>query len=139
MRTRMYNSSSFPLSSINSYGEPKYAVNEGGSYRVEFTFETSGAEPQTVNVGYYLSGDRNITTADKWIGGKSMYLSIGTTLTTKHSVSIPFVLNHCGIFVCYPGYQDYYLGVIVDTNNAIGERYEGNNFTYFPIQVYQPN
>lgn len=65
MRTRMYNSSSFPLGSIISYGEPKYAVNEGGIYRVEFTSETSGADPQTVNVGNYLSGDRHITTADK--------------------------------------------------------------------------
>ena len=114
---------------LDNFGQWRYELLSGKAYQVEFTFENSGAQAQTITVGYYLSTDDHITTADILLGLRTMTLSRGTALTSKYTVGMPYTIFPP------PFTEDFYLGVIVDTQNHVGEWDEGNNATSLPVRV----
>jgi subtilase family serine protease len=70
------------------------------------------------SVGIYLSADETITTADRWIGSRSVAsLASGATSTLDTTVLIPNAL--------VPG--TYYIGAIADYGNVVVEYDETNN------------
>jgi hypothetical protein len=108
-------------------GETAFRVNRGSTYQVEFTYENNGADfrPGLVT-GYYISSNNIITTADRRIAGASWDLGRGNVLTTTVNLMIPADLT--------PG-RAYWVGVIIDENNAVAEGVESNNATYLPIWI----
>jgi hypothetical protein len=101
----------------------------GSSITLEFTFSNQGTATQTFDIGFYLSTNDYISTADRLLGmnygawGSSGYMGTYTrTLTIPTSVT--------------PG--TYYLGFLIDPNNAFGENNESNNNQPMPrtITIY---
>ena len=108
-------------------GRPIYQVGRLSAYNVEFTYENNGADgSKGVNVGFYVSTDRTITTLDKYIGGATFNLNPGDPATRRVSVTIPDSLN-VG--------QYYWLGVVIDKDNKIAEYAEDNNAGWHVIRV----
>ncbi|HBO97167.1 MAG TPA: peptidase, partial [Candidatus Omnitrophica bacterium] len=69
-------------------------------------------------VGFYLSTDTAITTADTWIGARSISsLAAGASSSATTSVTIPTTIAA----------GTYYIGVIADYNNTRAESNETNN------------
>jgi hypothetical protein len=108
-------------------GETAYRVDRGSTYLVEFTYENNGADfrPGLV-AGYYVSSNNLITNLDRRIGGGSWNLARSDVLTTSVNLTIPANLTR-GRF--------YWVGVILDENNAVVEGVETNNATYLPIWI----
>ncbi len=126
-KTRLFNTSGNVLASFNDGGETRFRVNRGQQVRAEFTYENMGAQSQNnVQVGYYISTNDLITTADRRIGGASLSISAGGHFTSQVTLTIPSNLD---------ANRNYWLGVIVDENNAIAEVVEWNNATYLPIRT----
>lgn len=126
-KTVIYNSAGTVLPTVDVAGETGYRVNRGQTVRAEFTYENNGANTKTgIQVGYYISTNDLITTFDRKIGSGSFNLSRDNVYTTSVSLVIPSDLK--------PG-TNYWLGVIIDDNNAIPEAVESNNATYIPIRV----
>ena len=95
--------------------------------RAEFTYENNGANTKNgIQVGYYISTNDLITTFDRKIGSASFNLSRDNVYTTTINLVIPSDLARG---------TNYWLGVIIDDNNAIPEAVESNNATYIPIRV----
>lgn len=126
-KTVIYNTSNVVLPTVTVAGETGYRVTKGTTVRVEFTYENMGASTQNnIQAGYYISTNDLITTGDTRIGGGSWNLSRGDVLTTTVDVVIPNNLTSG---------TNYWLGVIIDENNAISENVEVNNATYIPIRI----
>ena len=124
-KTQIYNTSGAVLGSFTDDGEETYNVNRGQQVQLELTYENNGANSKTAQVGYYISTNDFITTADSFLGEATFTLGRGTPSTSRVTLTIPSGLA--------PG--KYYIGAIVDRNNVIGEQYEHNNATYIPIRV----
>lgn len=108
-------------------GRPVYQVGRLSTYNVEFTYENNGANGfKGVNVGFYISTDKTITTLDKFIGSATFNLNPGDPATRRASVTIPDSLT-VG--------QYYWLGVVVDKDNKIAEYAEDNNASWHIIRV----
>jgi hypothetical protein len=126
-KTVIYNTSGSVLSTVTVAGETGYRVNRGQTVRVEFTYENMGAHTQNgIATGYFISTNDLITTFDRRIGGATWNLSRGDVLTTTVDVVIPNDLTSG---------TNYWIGVVIDENNAISENVEINNATYIPIRV----
>ncbi len=126
-KTRVYNSSGGNLPTFTVNGETGYRVNRGQTVRAEFTYENNGKNFHGgVKVGYYVSTNDYISTWDRRIGGSWFDLGRGNVYTTTKTLVIPNDLN---------ANQNYWLGVIVDEDDAISEAVEWNNATYIPIRV----
>jgi CARDB protein len=127
-KTRVFNSAGTSvLASYNDNGETRFYVNPGQQVKVEFTYENNGASTLSgINVGFYISTNSTISTWDRRIGGRTLTLSRANVYTQKYTVTIPTNLNSG---------QKYWLGVVIDENNNIGEMAEWNNATYLPIRV----
>jgi hypothetical protein len=101
-----------------------------GTYAtVDFTFSNLSTSNQTFDVGFYLSGNDVISTADTLLGmNYGAWGSSGFTGTFSRTLYIPTWIA--------PG--TYYLGFLLDPNNAIGETNEGNNIQPMPrtITIY---
>jgi PKD repeat protein len=83
-----------------------------------FTISNRGTTNQTsVQVRFYLSADRNITTADTFLGSATFNLNAGVTTTPTANVTIPSTAPTGNLF----------LGWIVDPLNAVAESDEANN------------
>lgn len=127
-RVRMYDKATgleLPTTTINS--EPGYVVNRGQKVRVEFTLENSGESSQSPNVGYYVSTNDWITTADRRINKTDgTFLSRDNVLTYTKAMKIPSDLT---------ANTNYWLGAIIDYDGLIAEADESNNATYIPIRV----
>lgn len=124
-RTQMYNTSGGVLSYFTNDGETTYNVNKGQQVQLELTYENNGANTKTVQVGYYISTNDFITTADIYIGEGTYTLGRNTPFTDRTTLTIPNTLTS----------GKYYIGAIVDKNNVVSEQYEYNNATYIPIKV----
>ena len=94
--------------------------------RPEFEYENSGLSPQTVRIGFYISTNDFITTADRLIGTRSIKLVRNDTITLTYEVTIPDDLISG---------QTYWLGVVIDDLGTVAEFHEGNNATYIPIRI----
>ena len=126
-RTRIFTSGGAEESKFTDHGEPRYWVSVGETIQVEFTYENNGSSRQAnTQVGYYLSTNDTISTYDQRLGGVTMDLGRNTPYTAKTTLTIPNNLTSNG---------DYYIGAIVDENDAIHEVNESNNATYIGIRV----
>lgn len=115
------------LATISVNGETGYRVNRGQVVRAEFTYENNGGNTQNgIATGYFISTNDIISTGDRRIGGATWNLSRGNVLTTTVTLTIPSNLS---------AGTAYWLGVVIDENNRIGEAVEANNATYIPIFV----
>lgn len=108
--------------------ETAYRVSRGDTVKVEFTYENNGKNTQSnVQVGFYISTNDTISTADQRIGGRTLSLGRAKVYSPDHhTVTIP---NNLSVNTTY------WLGAIVDENNNISEAVEWNNATYIPIRV----
>lgn len=107
-------------------GMERYNVLENYDYQVEFTYENNGRDFQNdVDVGYYISTNPRITTADTLIKSTTMNIGRDNPATLKKTVHLPELKKG----------QTYWLGVIVDRTQKIAEVNESNNATSIPILV----
>lgn len=126
-RTVMRTSGGGGLATRTIDGETGYRVNRGQSVQVEFTYENNGSSTRNGLVtGYYVSTNNLITTLDRRIGGATWNLARDNVLTTSVTVTIPNDLT---------SNRAYWVGVVIDENNAVSESVESNNATYIPIWV----
>jgi len=126
-KTRLLDAGGAALSAFDDAGETRFRVNRGQRVQAEFTYENNGASQQdNVQVGFFVSTNDLITTADRRIAGTSLNLGRGNVFTHRVTVTIPNDLVSG---------QRYWLGVIVDEGGRISEAAEWNNATYLPIWV----
>ena len=126
-RTVIYDTTGAELGRTTIDGEPVFIARRGQTIRAEFTYENNGSTTQRgVSTGYYISPNDYITTLDRRIGS-GFFLSLGrdNVFTKTTTLTIPSDLTG----------TDYWLGVVIDDNDAITERVETNNATYIRIQV----
>lgn len=127
VKTKVYNSTGGNLATETIGGEVYYKVSRGQTVQVEYTYENNGAS--TINgipVGFYISTNDTITTADTKLKSISMDLAPNYVYTTKHTLTIPSSLTSG---------SKRWLGAIVDDNNSKIEAVESNNATYLPIKI----
>lgn len=98
-------------------GQRRYAVTKGQQVRVWFTYENSGETTRTVNVGFYISPDSKISTTDRLLGTRRFTIKRDNVDTRYFNLTIPRDLISG---------TTYYLGVIVDYDNALAEIDEYN-------------
>jgi Putative peptidase family len=127
-RTRLFSSGNVVLPTVLGATEPTYRVNKGQLVKLEMTYENMGkTSPLTVKVGYYVSTNDLITTADTFLGSGTVTLYRGVPDTTNNTfLWIPSNLVSG---------QTYYLGAMIDYNGTVGEVYESNNATYLAIRI----
>jgi hypothetical protein len=126
-KTQLFDSAGNVLPNFLDGGEDRYRVAAGQTVQAEFTYENNGANRQdNVAVGFYISTNDTITTADQRIGGITLNLGRGDVFTTRATLTIPATL---------PFDRDFWLGAVVDEAGAIGEILESNNATYIPIRT----
>lgn len=127
-RTRILDTSNIELAKVAGTAEPVYRVNKGQTVKLELTYENLGkTSPLTAKVGYYLSSNDTISVADRFLGEGTVTLYRGfpdTTFNTFLVVPSDLVSG-----------QTYWVGAIIDYNNAYSERSETNNATYIGIRV----
>jgi hypothetical protein len=102
------------------------SATRGVPFRIQFTFSNLSTSRQTFDVGFYLSTNQTITTADTWLSTNSgAWGDPGFTGTFYKTVTIPSWIA--------PG--TYYLGFIVDPLNTKGENNESNNSQRMPTAI----
>lgn len=104
---------------------PAYAAR--GSYvNMEFTFSNLSTSTQSFDVGFYLSTNNYISTFDTFLGmNYGAWGSSGFTGTFTRTLYIPTWVQ--------PG--TYYLGFLIDPNNALGDNNPSNNNQPMPIAI----
>jgi hypothetical protein len=118
-RTRIFGSDGIELpKACAPCKEPIYRVQAGQSVQFELSYENQGKSPQTIKIGYYLSTDDLITTADSRLGSRTQTFSRNTVVTSRKTLTIPSTLTRG---------RTYWLGAIADYPNVLRERYEDNN------------
>ena len=126
-KTRLFSSSGGNLPTFTVNNETGYRVTRGQTVRAEFTYENNGKNYQdNVKAGYYISTNDYITTSDQRVGGSTFDLGRNQVYTTTKTLTIPNNLSTN---------RNYWLGVVIDEDNAISEAVGWNNATYIPIRV----
>jgi hypothetical protein len=126
-RTQLFDSSGDLLPSSDAGAEgSRYIVEAGQEVGAEFTYENNSiGQLEDLAIGFYLSDDNLITTNDRKIGSASRDLTRNDVVTEIIEVTIPGdVVN-----------GSYWLGVIVDDDDAVKEDNETNNATATAISV----
>jgi hypothetical protein len=109
-----------------------YQVRRGQSVQVEFTYENNGRSTQTPSIGYYFANGDSITTASSLLlTSVTQTLSRDSVLGRRQTLTIPSRDKNGNAL---GDYLTYYIGTIVDNNNAIAE-FDENNATYIPVQI----
>ncbi|MBW8015538.1 MAG: matrixin family metalloprotease [Planctomycetes bacterium] len=126
--TKIYHiSTGNPVYSKWYEGVKRYRVKKGTTYHVQFTYENNGYYTQNgVNIGFYISKNRNITTLDERFATRTMNLTRNRPYTKKLTLTIPSNLTVT---------HGYWLGVIIDYTGSIQEFDEHNNAAYIPIEI----
>jgi len=122
---KMTNTQNTELAYTTFSGQRRYAVNKGQRVRVWFTYENSGETTHYLNVGYYISPNSTISTADTLFSTKRFGMMRNDVNTRYFTLTIP------GDLVSG---TTYYLGAIVDYDDALDENDE-NNAAYHIIRV----
>lgn len=122
----MFTSTDVLLASSTFAGQRRYAVKRGSQAKVEFTYENEGESGQATNIGFFVSTDSLITTADRLIATQRIIVARADVDTLRHLVTIPSDL--------VVG-QTYYLGVIVDHDNRLIEVDANDNAAHHAILV----
>ena len=125
-RTRLLSASGVELASVMVGGEPVYLVNPGQTVQLELTYENNGRSTQSTDVGFYLSSNSFISTADTLLGTNVYTLARNVVWTTTQTLSIPVGVTRGA---------DYWLGAVLDRYNTLSEVAEVNNASYVPIRV----
>ncbi|MEZ9819442.1 PKD domain-containing protein [Shewanella sp. 10N.286.45.A1] len=132
-RTRLFNSNGTELNSSNastsctgSYCELRYNVDLGQTIQYEMTLENNGRNSQSVALGYYISTNATITNTDTLIRTDNVTVTRNTPDTVIKTITIPSNLT--------PN-TDYYLGVLIDSNDTVSEWTEQNNTSYMHIRT----
>lgn len=113
---------------ISACPEPVYEVIPGQHVKLELTYENAGkTTPLAVKVHYVLSADNVIDAGDRLL--KAAMLSFKrdskpATLTTDIVIPNSVATG-----------KDYWLGCIVDADDALDESFESNNAAYVGITV----
>jgi hypothetical protein len=113
-------------------GDQYFRVNRGQVVNVSFGYENNGRDSKAVLVRYYLSADNTITSVDTLIGEKSYTLARDLPNYYNYTMTIPTTLTPSTA----TAKRRYYIGAIIDANNAVAEANEANNTTYTGIEVY---
>jgi hypothetical protein len=102
------------------------SATRGAPFRVQFTFSNLSTSTQTFDVGFYLSTNEVITTADTRLSTNfGAWGEPGFTGTFFKTLTVPSWIP--------PG--TYYLGFILDPLNATAESNEGNNSQRMPTTI----
>lgn len=127
-RTRLFTTGNVELPKVAGTAEPVYQVNKGQQVKLELTYENMGAtSPLTAKIGYYVSTNDTISTADTFLGEGAVTIYRNSPDTTNNTfLWIPSNLVSG---------QTYYLGGIIDYDGAVSEVYEANNATYLAIRI----
>lgn len=113
-----------PTSTFN--GQTRYDVFRGQGVFVEFTYENEGETTKTVNLGFYISTNSVISTGDTLIATQGVKEARGNVHQLSTYLNLPENLT--------PG-KTYYLGVIIDYDNAVPEVDSSNNAAYHIIRI----
>jgi hypothetical protein len=98
----------------------------GSSITIEYTVTNLGTSSQTFDVGFYLSGNSNISTIDRLLGTTvGTALVAGRTRTYSRTLTIPTSVT--------PG--TYHLGLIVDPDRVDADDYRPNNTGNMPRTI----
>ncbi len=103
---------------ISDVGAAPGATDRNAFVGFPFTISNRGTTNQSLlAVRFYLSADRNVTTADTLVGSSTVTLNAGVSSTANVGVLIPAGAPT----------GNHFLGWIVDPLNAVAEADEGNN------------
>ena len=122
----LFDSNGSSLPSLFEDGQPRYQVPFGQPIQAEFTYDNNGANAKVVQLGFYVSTNSFISTADTLIHTETISISRDDPLTRMTTVNLPTDLNFG---------QTYYLGVIIDDGDQISEAVETNNEAYHLFEV----
>ncbi len=101
-------------------------ANRGSTITIQFTFSNQSTATKSFNIGFYLSTNSYISKYDTLLGtNHGAWGSPGFTGTFTRTLYIPTSINP----------RTYYLGFLVDNNNAISENDEGNNQMEMPRKI----
>lgn len=129
-RTEVYDSDIKVIEETsNKNSEIHYKVKKGQTIGVQFTYENSGQDEQSVDIGFFLSGNNTITTGDLFLRDNEITITRNSALTLIHNVTIPAWVPS--------GY--YFVGSIIDYNKKLGEQTGSNNISYIGIRVLKDN
>jgi len=124
---RMYTSAGSTLPSTAFNGQRRYNVTKGTTVRAEFSYENLGETSKTVKVGYYISTNSTISTGDRFLGYGTVTIDCDGVYTTSNTyLYMPTDLTSG---------STYYLGGIIDYDNAVAEIDSSNNAAYHIIRV----
>ena len=109
-----------------SFDIAQVSLTAAGSLTANFKIQNTGADAQPFRVAFYLSKDTTITTSDRLLGISDLEAIAANTLTTTFSktLSLP---GYADSFWVKGGTDSYYIGMIVDSLNAVSEPNESNN------------
>jgi len=102
------------------------SASPGQSVYMEYTITNLGNTFVSFDIGFYLSTDQFISTSD-------IHLGTITGAGASHGVT-----GTLGTYVTIPSWiaaGTYYLGFIVDPNNAVAENNESNNYMQMPNPI----
>lgn len=121
--TKLYSSSGAELPGALVAGETRFDVSAGQTIQVELTAENNGAASQNAQIGFYLSTNNAIATSDTLITTQTRTVTRDNVDTYRATITLPSGLPS----------GNYWIGAIIDSNNAISEYAEDNNAAYWPV------
>ena len=102
------------------------SASRGSGFTIELTFHNQSTSTKTFNIGFYLSTNDYISTADTLLATNSgAWGSAGASLTFSRTLTIPRSIS--------PG--QYWLGFIVDFDGGHSENNESNNYMEMPRPI----
>ena len=100
-------------------------LNAGNNFNINFSIQNSGnTSAGAFKASFYLSTDSTITTSDYYLGVSdiSSLSANGSTGVLTKNLNLPVAGDYF-----WSGNKTYYIGMIVDSGNAIAETNESNN------------
>jgi subtilase family serine protease len=108
--------------------EPEYEVSAGQTIQVEQTVENHGTMFHTAAVKWYVSENDYLSKDDTLIASSSLDKATNGPFTWTRTVTLPSNLVSG---------TTYWIGVVIDPDDVIGERNEVNNATYIAAITVQ--
>jgi hypothetical protein len=112
-------------------GQDEYRINAGDDFQMEATFENNGEMgTEYPLVSYYLSTNSVISILDTLLHATGYTLGRNTPFENTQAGLIIPVDTPAG---------DYFVGVMVDSDNTIPETTDRNNIAHYPIVIPPPD
>ena len=125
-KSRIFRSNGTLAPAVGVNGDWGWRVAAGETIQVEFAFENNGASTQRPRVRYYGSSNDFISSGDIYLGYARPTVRRNTVYMRRQTVTVPPNLSSGDVF---------FIGAIVDYDNAISESNENNNRTYLGIRI----